>query len=71
MESEEVEYTDKEQIQQILDSIISDRVIWMAMDYTDFFEPQYSVHIEYEQKDFNKSGVSYRFIKGKMPPFIQ
>ena len=71
VESEEVEYTDKEQIQQILDSIISDRVIWMAMDYTDFFEPQYSVHIEYEQKDFNKSGVSYRFIKGKMPPFIQ
>lgn len=71
VDSEETEYTDKEQIQQILDSIVSDRVIWMATDYTDFYEGQYRVEIEYEKKDFSNSSISYRFIKGKMPSFIQ
>ncbi|MDE6362928.1 MAG: hypothetical protein K2O40_05950 [Lachnospiraceae bacterium] len=70
-ENEEAEYSSKEQVQQILDSIISDGVVWMAKGYSNFYENQYVVNIQYKKKDLSNLNVSYHFVKGKIPAFIQ
>lgn len=68
-EDDAVEYTDKEQIQQILDSVISDGLSWKINSYADIFDRQYTVEI-----NSNSDGNTYSFhifIKGQIPDFIQ
>ncbi|MDE7324084.1 MAG: hypothetical protein K2N73_15500 [Lachnospiraceae bacterium] len=65
-----VEYTDKKQIQQILDSIICDAFSWSISYYTDFFDSQYTIEINAED---SKDAIPFfhRFVNGKKPDFIQ
>lgn len=63
------EYTDKEQIQQILDSVVSSVFSWGISQYTDFFDNQYYIYIGTDIDDSNFAG--YYFIKEQIPDFIQ
>ena len=65
-----VEYTDKKQIQQILDSIVSDSFSWSIGYYTDFFDEQYTIELNMED---SKDELPYFhcFVSGKKPEFIQ
>ena len=64
-----VEYTDKEQIQQILDNIISDKFNWQINGYADLLDSQYSIEIRFKKNNPNVYNC-YRFIKGQVPAFI-
>lgn len=68
----EEEYTDKEQIRQILDSVVNGDILWEIYDYAQFIDMEdgYRVNINSGAKDVYSSG-SYRFIKGKMPGFVR
>ncbi len=68
-ESKQYEFTDKEQIQQILDSIICDRFYWPIKDYADLFDERYSVEIRFKKNDHDTYNI-YQFIKGQVPSFI-
>lgn len=67
----EYEYTDKEQIQQILDSVVSGGFSWNIRQYADLFDDRYIVDIQLEKRDRNNSSSYKQFIKGKLPAFIQ
>ena len=67
----EYEYTDKEQIQQILDSVVSSGFSWNIRQYADLFDDRYIVDIQLEKRDRNNSSSYQQFIKGKLPAFIQ
>lgn len=69
-ETSAVEYTDKRQIQQILDSMVCDVFSWPISYYADFFDTQYTIEMNMED---TKDAFPYfhRFIIGKKPNFIQ
>lgn len=67
-ESEVQEYTDKEQIQQILDSVVKTEFMWGIKGFTDCFDHQYRLGIILKAED----GLPYYFfIKGEIPDFIR
>jgi len=63
-------YTDKEEIQQILDSILSADWYWLVSEYAEFYETRYSVYIEYEKED-DADYYGYLFKKGCVPNFVE
>lgn len=69
-ETSAVEYTDKRQIQQILDSMVCDVFSWPISYYADFFDTQYTIEMNMED---TKDAFPYfhQFIIGKKPNFIQ
>lgn len=69
-ETNAVEYTDKKQIQQILDSMVCDVFSWPISYYADFFDTQYTIEMHMED---TKDAFPYfhRFVNGKKPNFIQ
>lgn len=69
-ETDTVEYTDKEQIQQILDSVISEEFSWNISDFAVFFDKQYTIVIRFDMEDCRRSDY-YCFIKGKIPDFVK
>ncbi|GFI21490.1 hypothetical protein IMSAGC011_00260 [Lachnospiraceae bacterium] len=70
LDDEPKEYTDKEQIQQILDNIINERFYWYP-NYGDLFDHCYFIEIRYAKNDRNNSDSNYLFITGQIPAFIQ
>lgn len=68
-EAETVEYTDKEQIQQILDSVINSSYLWEISSFADYIDNQYDIRVIYHVED----GVSsyYRFVRGQIPDFVK
>ncbi len=70
LDDETKEYTDKEQIQQILDNIINERFYWYP-NYGDLFDHCYFIEIRYAKNDRNNSDSNYLFITGQIPAFIQ
>lgn len=68
-ESKQYKYTDKEQIQQILDSIVCDRFYWQVNNYADLFDKKYSIEIRFNKNDVETYNV-YKFIKGQIPSFV-
>lgn len=71
VENDAVEYTDQEQIQEILDNIVSDSFIWMARGYADYYDERYLVTIQFEKSDLMYSYATHCFLKGQLPAFIQ
>ena len=69
LSTEEAEYTDKEQIQQILDSIVSDGFSWELGSFATYFDRQYFVTVRYGVKEAIFS--DYVFIKGQIPDFVK
>ena len=69
LSTDEVEYTDKEQIQQILDSIVSDGFSWELSSFATYFDRQYFVTVRYGVKEAIFS--DYVFIKGQIPDFVK
>ncbi|MDE7477050.1 MAG: hypothetical protein K2M91_03715, partial [Lachnospiraceae bacterium] len=69
VEDSTIKYTDKEQIQQILDSVINDRFSWQLGDFADYFDDQYNIEVRFMVDDNTYS--SYRFIKGQIPDFVK
>lgn len=67
-ESITTEYTDKEQIQQILDSIVYDGFTWQVWNYNNFADDSYTVVIRLENE--GTSQLTHSFIKGQIPEFI-
>lgn len=68
-ETKQYKYTDKEQIQQILENIVCDRFYWQIHNYADLFEKRYSIEIQFNQNgQDNYNG--YKFIKGQIPSFV-
>lgn len=67
-EEDTIEYTDPEQIQQILDNIINAGYLWEISSFADYFDDQYNISVQYYVED----GVSsyYYFIKGQIPDFV-
>lgn len=63
------EYTDKEQIQQILDSIVSDGLSWQVSGFANYLDKQYYIEIRYDTEDSTYS--DYSFIEGKIPDFVK
>lgn len=70
LDDETKEYTDKEQIQQILDNIINER-FYRYPNYGDLFDHCYFIEIRYAKNDRNNSDSNYLFITGQIPAFIQ
>lgn len=69
-EPDPVEYTDKEQIQQILDCIVSDGLsLWQISSFANYLDKQYIVGVEYNVDDSVYS--SYYFIEGQLPDFVK
>lgn len=68
-ESRQYKYTDKDQIQQILDSIVCDRLYWQVNNYADLFDKKYSIEIRFNKNDVETYNV-YKFIKGQIPSFV-
>lgn len=68
-EEDTVEYTDPEQIRQILDSIINAGYLWEIGSFADYIDKQYDIRVIYYAED----GVSsyYCFIKGQIPDFVK
>ena len=64
-----VEYTDKEEIQQILDSAICEGYSWKINSFANFYDDLYLLNVRYNVEDSNFS--SYRFIRGQIPDFIE
>lgn len=68
-ETKQYKYTDKEQIQQILENVVCDRFYWQIHNYADLFEKRYSIEIQFNQNgQDNYNG--YKFIKGQIPSFV-
>ena len=59
----------KEQIQQILDSIVSDGFSWELSSFATYFDRQYFVTVRYGVKEAIFS--DYVFIKGQIPDFVK
>ncbi|MDE6056007.1 MAG: hypothetical protein K2G55_20145, partial [Lachnospiraceae bacterium] len=70
VETDVAAYTDREQIQQILDSVISEEFSWDISSFAGFFDKQYSVLIYFDAEDSRHSNY-YRFIKGHIPDFVK
>lgn len=68
-ETDAAEYTDKEQIQQILDSIVSDGLSWQVSGFANYLDRQYYVEVRYDTEDSTYS--DYSFIEGKIPDFVK
>ncbi len=68
-EEDTVEFTGKKQIQQILDSVVSDGFVWEIGSFADYFDGQYIVEIQYKAKDSIEN--DYHFIKGQIPDFVK
>lgn len=68
-ESKQYKYTNKEQIQQILDSIVCDKLYWQVNDYADLFDKRYSIEIRFNKNDQDTDNA-YKFIKGQIPSFV-
>ncbi|MDE5699592.1 MAG: hypothetical protein K2I96_19650 [Lachnospiraceae bacterium] len=69
-ETDTVEYTDKEQIQQILGSVISEEYSWDISSFADFFDTQYTIVISFDAEDNRRSNYYY-FIEGQKPDFVE
>lgn len=67
-EPKKEEYTDKEQIQQILDNIVYDRFGWKVQNYNDFADHSYTVVIKFKEE--GTCQFTHSFIKGQIPDFI-
>lgn len=70
VETDTVEYTDKGQIQQILDSVISEEFSYDIDSFAGFFDRQYTVLLTFDADD-NKRSNYYCFIKGQIPDFVK
>lgn len=68
-EEEAVEYTDKEEIQQILDNIVNDGYSWQIGSFTDYSDKDYIVKVIYHTQDSVSS--YYCFVKGQVPDFVK
>ena len=67
-ENDAVEYTDKEQIQQILDSIVSDGLVNPVIRFTDLYDERYDIDVQYNAENGIK--YYYRFLRSKLPDFV-
>ncbi len=69
-ETDIVSYTDREQIQQILDNVISEEFSWDISSFAGFFDKQYTVLIHFDAEDSRHSNY-YCFMEGQIPDFVK
>lgn len=67
-ESQKTKYTDKEQIQQILDNIINDDFFWQTAQYANYYNKKYTINVRAVE---DGSSFQYKFIKDQIPDFIR
>ncbi len=67
-ESQKTKYTDKEQIQQILDNIINDDFFWQTAQYANYYDKKYTINVRTAE---DGSSFQYKFIKDQIPDFIR
>lgn len=63
-----IEYTDKEEIQQILNCILRGDLYWPIQNYTNFYDTRYDVYLKHE--DYVSDLYKYYFKIGEIPEFI-
>lgn len=63
------EYTDKEQIQQLLDNLVNDGITSQVLSFADYLDRQYDVEVVFNIDD--SAYYHYRFFKGKVPEFVK
>lgn len=68
-EEDTIEYTDKKQIQQILDHMVSNGFTGEIGSFADYYDRQYYIKVKYNVED--GLNTDYCFIKGQIPEFVK